>query len=94
METEHPAYNNEIERKKTNNNTNNRQSNYVMRRSYVLSRQLFVSEVRSEGVTQHWPSTGPESIFMNLEDNEIIKENVEVVDVPLNEVGDEELIIA
>ena len=30
---------------------------------------------------------------MNLEDNEIIKDQFEVVDVPLNEVGDEEVII-
>ena len=69
-----PAYNNEIERRETNNNINNRQSSYVMRSTGVLARQPFVSfvsdpEVRSEGVTQHQSSTGPEPIFMNLEDN-------------------------
>ena len=98
MDTEHPAYNNEIERKETNNNINSQQSNSVIWSSDVSARQQFVSfvsdpEVRSEGVTQNQPSTEPESIFIALENNEIIEDQVEVVDFSLNEVIDEEVII-
>ena len=68
-----------------------------MQSTEFLARQLFISfvsdpEVRSEGVTQHQPYTGPESIFVNLEDNEIIEDQVEVVDVLLIKVCDEEVI--
>ena len=97
MGTDAPTHNNEIERRETNNNINNQQSNSVMRIIGVLSHQPLVSfvsnpEVRSEGITQRRPSTGLGSIFLNLEDNEIFKDQVEVVDVPLISVGDEEVL--
>ena len=95
--TDGHAYNNEIERRVKNNNMNNQKSNSVTRRGGVLGHQpliLLVSslEMRSEGVIQHQPSTEAESIFLNVEANEIVRDPVEVVDFPLINVGNDEVI--